>query len=443
MNRKIGLLLCIVLLLSFYPLHAEDAAEQKYIMYTFRTYQDEEKHNYQNYYLDDLKDKFIENSKKIDSKKIDNEILTFEADNSEKSKKDLKSSISDMQSSIYSLEDKEEQLTDVLDFDSMLPPTHPNKLSQLERENLEAQIDQISDSISSYEKNLDDMKKNYIMLDFKLANDNLNVEYKTVDLEHFIKTELLSIDSKVLDILEENVNKSMKENELEYMSGVLTVQKKSYELGYTDGNTIMELEKKIDLLNKDISSINNKIYSKLDELAIITGVEYIDGLIFYTYYFNEELISTDAAYYRDKFEENAYQFDLMDEQIKAMDDTEEKLRKKSKTKIDADIMNAKKRKTVIYTDSLLNEIELGAFNLISNYNAVNLEREKHLLTIEERARKNDLEKIKLDLGYISKFDYDASTFEYLQLSTSTELMNLKLVRIRLLLDSMAEGVVQK
>ncbi len=442
----------IIILLAFNYGYADEITDKEEVeektiqtkLYPLKIYNKSTYYGKSRYYtLEDIKEAFVKNNKNIDIKRLDNEIAEYEYENSKESKEDLRKKIRDLEITIADLETKYRDIEKTLAFDNMLPEGHPNKLPYETRSRLSAQSAQLSNSIVTYGENLKSMKENYIMLDLKTGTSELNYEYSDEALEDFIKSEKLSIDIKILDILETNVKMKMKASEINFMNEMLKAQKISYELGYIDFNALMDFESKIKVLNDEFDLLNEDINSKLYELSIISGFERIDGLRISDDFFNSELQSKESNYYAEKYKENSYQFDLIDKQAGKLAIAERDLKEREEDSTDAKIMNAKKRKALIQKESILENIKLGASKLISGYNTVSLEKSKNEINLSEAKRKLKMEKMKYSLGYLSRINYNKSAFKTNQMESSMEILELKLVYFKKMLDAMADGIAQK
>ncbi len=452
MNKKrfFTFLLSIILLLGH--IHADNNINnndntkdnQKYSIYHLRHFELVQfEPSGKIFTVKELKDSFLENSTSINLQELDNKIKEKQAINSENSKDDLNETIWEMDDDKREMEKAKKDIEEILAIDSKLPKTHPKKLPSQTRLSLYNKKDMLNDNIEAMEERISDLEKNYIMVDFKYESDKLNAEYNKNSLESFKKTELLNIDNKILDILENDTTRDMKEQELDFMKTLLNMQKKSYNLGYTDLNTLKEFESKVTICKNELSSIQKQLNAKLDDLSIICHTERIDGLKLNSAFFDTTLASKDLTYYKKSYKKNSYQLDLIDNQVKKMKTVNSQLDYRDDSQSDAELIESKADKASLQKKAIMDNVELGASKLISSYETLDSEKKKIALKITEAKRKKEANYKKFQLGYISKLDYTKSTFEYIQTDSSIRLINLKLKRIKNLLEAMASGIVQK
>ncbi len=410
-----------------------------YVKSTSPNFQD----SYCCYTADELKNSFLETSKLLDVQKLENELTMYEYEQSEKSKKSLKNKIRDALAAISDMQIKIGQTEEALRLDDSLPAGHPQKLSPMERATMVQNKKQLEETADSYEDNLRDMRKNYVMLDFQYEMNKLNASYSDKSLEAFRKSELLTIDGKLLDLMELNINIKMKIKELWFMRATRDRQRQSAELGYVPWSTLESFETDVAVVEQELRAMQKQSDAKLEELAFLCGVDHIDQLTVERTFSDKWLVSYDPVYYRKKYQENTYEIDLMEDQFDQMHETEKDLKKKANAKTDSYIMDTKERKGRLQKDILLDNVELGALQLIGNYQNVEDERSKHLLKVSESKRILDIHREEYELGQISEQKYKQSELKYVQLYMSLELMDLQLVRLKLLLDAMAEGIVRQ
>ncbi len=443
MNRKILFILYFSLMLMIGYNYADESHlvkknntnNENILQYDLRIYeQNKDKEDYKYYTIKEIKDQFLINSKNISMQELDSEMLKLQAQSSKDSRTDLQDNIWDLQNNVDDMYEK----IDAIDAAISNPLTPQIKIPELLKNK-----EKLEDSIDNLNEKIDSMEKSYIMLDFKHTTDKLNAEYNKASLESFKKTELLNLDNKILDILETNINRKMKENELEFMQDTLKIQRLSFKLGYTDQNTLKDFENKVINAEKDYDSLQKQLYTKINELEIICGIKKIDGLTINKKYFDTKLPSNKASYYKEQFKKNAYSVELLNKQIKEMDKTTRKLKGSYNGYTDSKIMKSNKEKSELQKDTILENLEIGAMKMISSYDTLKTEINKLTLNLDNSKRKLDGNRIKLSLGHISKLDYDKSELEYNQMKFGLDIMNLKLLKIKLMLDGMANGIVNK
>ncbi len=445
MNKKILILLVSVVLTIGYTYADENKKqEDEFKIYSLRTVKEtifESKPKL--YTFKELKDSFIENSKQINLKKLDNKITQKQFESSEQSKDDFMEKIWEMDDDKRELERKKKNIEELLAVDTKIPKGHPKKLKRQTRNSLYDKKDMLEDNIEAIEERIDDMEKQYIMIDFKYESDKLNADYNENSLKSFKQTELLNIKNKIIDILEENINITMKENELKFTSEILDMQRKSYQLGYSDANSLHDLENKVTVITAELKNKKRIIETKLDELAIICGIEKIDGFKLKADFFDNSLESKEAEYYKKNYQKNAYSLEQLEEQAKKITTAKKQLKYRDDSEKDANLMEAKADKLTLQEDIILENIEIAALNMLNNYDNLTSEISKLSLKLNNAKRNLDGNSIKLSLGQISKLDYNKSEFEYQQMKYGTDLMDLNLLRIKILLSAMASGIVKQ
>ncbi len=395
------------------------------------------------YTIDELKKAMYKNNKNISMQELENRLKKLESYNSRRQKNDLADKIDDLKSNARDLRSKSNDIDEAIENNNKLADNDPHKIPPQQIAELKAKQAEINKGKNKIDDNLDEMEKNYIMLDFKHMTNELHVDYNRESLESFKESQYLNLKIKILDILEANYNKLIKENELSFMKSNYKMQEKSFELGYTDENTLKEFKKKIEAGVKDLESIEDQINYKLDELEIICGIDVIDGFKIDKKFFKTKLKSDDPNYYKDKYENHSYQFDLLSDSVDEMDRTSRRLRDVSNAHLESDIMETNSQKTALQKSIILENVKIGAINLLSGYNKLTAEKEKHQLKMDSSEDKVKNNQLRFKLGHISKLDFNTSEFEYSQLEYASEIIDLKLLRIKILLDAMANGIVNK
>ncbi len=454
MNKNLSLLMLVFLLLSSNYIHGDEKIikeksnpnleEKEYIIFDLRTYdkfkEDKDKKIYS---PEDIKNSFFEHNKDMSLQELDAKMKEYQAKSSSEKREDLRNNIWDLRGNQEDLYEKAENIEDMIALNASLPDTDPNKLPPQKIAELDAQQSSLEESADDMNENIKKMETNYVMLDFKQITDELNAEYNEDSIESFKKTQGLNIDTKVLDIVETEISIRMKENELKFLRCMLQMQKRSFELGYMDESSIKEAEERVDLSKKDLEGIKTSLNTKLDELELLSGIKKIDGLKIDKAFFDINILSKKPRYYRDKYEKNSYQIKLLEDQVKEMEKATKKLKTSYDAGTDTKIMDTNKQKTEVQKEIILDGVEMGALSLTAGFDNLFDEKEKLALKIEAANRKTENNKIRFSLGYISKLDLIKSNFESSQLTYAGEVLDMKIIRLKLLLNAMANGIVQK
>ncbi len=447
MKKKIWMIFLILSMLNIYSIYAEekDKREKEEVeVYQLRRYdKKEDKKNYTSYDYEELKTSFRETNKNIDIKKIEQEILRYEYQDAGNQKDNLSSKITELENKKSALESQLFQLNQLIIMDDNLPDGHPNKMTAEERQNAIQNSIKMQEGISTYGENLVDMRKKYILLDFKVVSDRINLSYNKDSLESFIKAEELNFNQKIIDIIKLHISREMKEEELGFLDTVLYAQNISYELGYSDIDSINNIQIKRQILKTDITALNREINLKLRELSILSGIDNISGIKVKKSFFNTKLKSTDATYYVEGYKKHAYEFQMIDKQLKAMDSSQRQLSGAEDGELDSNMMKARIKKLEIRKNAITDSVESGSLKLLAGYEKVVLNKDKHRINLTSSEREKNRSYIRYSLGHMSRIEYNQLAIKYMQLKKAEKLIDLEMLNLKLMLDAMAKGIVQK
>ncbi len=421
-----------------------DAKEIEYVDYIHRYDYDKEIYPNQVFLtLDFLEEFLVRNSKQVKLEKIKDEISVYEVEKSKESLKDLLVKVDELKKAKRETYRKISDIDSALAADAALPVGHPLKMTPQAKATLLKQRAQLKEAVETYNDNIKEMKENYVLLDFKTSTELLDLSYADISYDTFVETQKLTLNNKILDLLDIESSLVIKVNELDFMKNLYAMQCGGYKLGYLDKSKILEFESKLELLELEIKGMRDDISNKFDELEVLTGLGYIFGIKIEQSFFDRDLVSTSYHYYSDEFQNRSYQFPLIDEQIEEMKSTEKELRDTTSKKLDADILKLRIKNTLLNRDSLVEGVETASFKMMNGYEKIEAEKKKLLLQIKEAERKYSDKLWQYNNGIISKLDLNKANFEVIQLKSSVDIMDLKLLRIKKTLDAMARGIVKK
>ncbi len=443
---SIALIIAVVFSSSGLYLMADDSEKTNQDKYTYikrisEIKNDKTKPKYMS--LEEIEKTFINNSSSLELEKINEKTKRYTMINDREKLDKLEESIDKLEIDKNNSNSQLSTITTILNNDDMLPPGHPNKLTPLERQTYIENKAKLIAAINTMVENLDNMRKNYIMLDYKHYSNFLDLSYSKKSFENFTKIELQNLKSKLIDIVEKDKILNMKNDELEFMTDMYNVNKLSYELGFVDKMTLLESKNRLDEIEIEIKNMEGEIDNVFDELSMIIGVDYIYGIKLEKDFFDYKLKSTESSYYKEKYIENSFNIPLMKKQINLLRDTESELRDETNFETDADILSLNKKKAEINKNNIEDMVEMAARKMISGYKE--LEKEKDKLSIKRTflLRKIALNDLKYSLGYISELDCKKTNFEYKQVENSIYLIEVKMIGIKTSLENLADGIIQK
>ncbi len=376
---------------------------------------------------------FVENSKSIKLEKLKQDLKQETLISDEEKLEKLEKNIKDVEKSKSDLEEKLDEINRNLDISHLLPSETV--------ESLEEKKEKAIDGIEKYDENLEEMRKNYILLDYKMSSNSVDLSNRENSLEDFIESEINNLEKKILDIVELDKLIIMKNDEYKFIKNLYDMNKITYKLGFIDKMTLIELQNSLDEIDIDIESMNTSFNDKFDEIAFIIGVDDLNGIKLEKNYFDYELKSYVYSYYVKKCLSENQNIALMNEKIDLIGDTEIELRDDYEN--DADILEVNKKQAEINKKSIRDSLEIASKKMLSAYKKLEKEKSKLILKQDLLLKKKSANDLTYSLGYMSKLDCDKLEFEFEQVEKSINLLEIKMLRIKKALDSLASGIIQK